>query len=250
MLICYHNNITFDKEALVAAIYYKIFEYYKNQILTNQMKSGQKMPTEEAICEFFNASRITTRHGLEMLVNQGLIVKIQGKGTFVSEKKASLQLNELTGFSAEMRMLGKEPSTIVLGVNLVEPSEKVAEKLNLPLGRKVYVIERIRCADGIKMALEKVSLPFHFVPDINKYDVSKSLYTILSEKYMIEAAWATETLEAALSNQKISETLDIKANSPVLHIERTSYDRDNNIYEYTESIYRGDKYKFTATMKR
>ena len=185
-----------------------------------------------------------------MLSTQGYVVKVQGKGTFVSEKKAAMQLNELIGFGAEMRQLGKVPTTLVLGVSLVTPSEKVAQKLNLQPERKIYVIERVSCADGVRMALERAHMPFSVVPGIDKVDLSTSLYATLKDKYSVNFAWATETLEATLATQKVADVLEIKANSPVLSIERVSYDSDDSAYEYTESIYRGDKYKFTVTMNR
>lgn len=231
------------------ALYLKIFEYYKNQIVSAVLKSGQQMPTEEEICKIFDSSRITTRHALDILATQGYIVKIQGKGTFVSEKKASMQLNELLGFSAEMRKLGKVPSTQVLSISLIQANEKVAEKLDIQVGKQIYVIERIRSADEVKVALEKVSIPFSYVPGLEEADLTQSLYAVLTDVYGIVPKFAKETMEATLANQRISEMLDVRVNSPVLAMERISYDKDGKIYEYTDSIYRGDKYKFTVTMK-
>lgn len=233
----------------MAALYSKIFDFYKKQIISGALSKGQKMPTEEEICHAFNASRITARHALEMLANEGLINKVQGKGTYVSEKKTSMQLNALRGFSAEMRELGKIPSTMVISVLLTEATDKVAEKLQLGNNKKVYKVERIRCADGVKVAIEKVFMPFALVPGIDKLDLSDSLYTVLIERYDINPSWAVETLEAMLCNQKNADLLDVKINTAVLGMERVGYAKNGKIYEYTQSVYRGDKYKFTVNMK-
>lgn len=233
----------------MSTMYQRIYEYYKTQILEQTLKSGQKMPTEQEIGTAFNASRITVRHALQHLVNDGLIYKIQGKGTYVSGKKDSMQLNYLLGFTAEMKTIGKEPSTIVLGVKLTDPNEKVSKKLNLHDGQKIYVIERIRMADNVKVALEKVSIPFSLVPNIDKENLEKSLYNVLSKKYQIEPKFARETLEATFADQRVAELLEIKQKSPVLAIERLTYDKNENIFEYTESVYRGDKYKFTVNIE-
>lgn len=233
----------------MAALYSKIFEFYRNQIISGALSKGQKMPTEEEICHAFDASRITARHALEMLANEGLIYKVQGKGTYVSEKKTSMQLNSLRGFSDEMRELGKVPSTIVLAVTLTDANDKIADKLNLGSNRKVYRVERIRCADGIKVAIEKVYMPFSSVPGIDKFDLTGSLYEVLTSKYDINPSFAVETLEAMLCNQKYADLLDVKINTAVLGMERVGYDKNGKIYEYTQSVYRGDKYKFTVNMK-
>lgn len=232
------------------ALYYKIYEYYRKMILSNRLRSGQKMPTEQEVCEIFNASRITVRHAFALLANQGLIVKVQGKGTYVSEKKADMQLNTLQGFTAEMESLGKTASSITLSINLTEPCRKVANKLEISEGSRIYIIERIRCADEVKMAYEKVHIPFHLVPNLEKHDLTKSLYEILLSEYQIESACASQTLEATLANQKQADILEMKVNSPVLFIERLTCDRNNRPFEYTESVYRGDKYKFNVIMNK
>ncbi len=235
---------------LKTSLYHKIFHYYKNLIQSNQLKNGQKMPTEQEVCDIFNTSRITVRHAYELLVNHGLIVKVQGKGTYVSEKKTDMKLNFLQGFSAEMSSMGKKPSTILLGVQLAYSSKPICDFLNISEGGMVYTIERIRCADGVKMAYEKVHLPFHIVSDIDKYDLTGSLYQILEQNYHIDPAWAKQTLEATLANQSQAAFLDVKVNSPLLVIKRLSYDQNNHPYEYTESLYRGDKYTFSVTMNK
>ncbi|MDD4000770.1 MAG: GntR family transcriptional regulator [Bacilli bacterium] len=235
---------------LKTSLYYKIYEYYKNLIQSNQLKSGEKLPTEQEVCEIFNTSRITARHAFELLVNQGLVVKVQGKGTYVSVKKTDMKLNKLQGFSAEMSSLGKKPSTIILNIQLTFPSKEIAELFEISESGKVYIIERIRCADGVKMAYEKVHLPFYFVPDIDKYDLTGSLYSILERNYHINSAWANQTLEATLANPSQAGVLDVKVSSPLLVIKRLSYDQNNQLYEYTESLYRGDKYTFSVTMNK
>lgn len=228
--------------------YKKIYEYYKDLIVKKELESGRKMPTEEKIGSLFNVSRITVRHALDNLASDGYISKIQGKGSYVAEKKASLQLNKLKGFSAEMRSLGKVPSTIVHRVAIEEVDEDVAIQLNISIKSKVYVIERIRCADGVKMSFEKMRIPFSFVPGVDKYDLTDSFYNILREQYGIVPVKAIETLEAGLANNKIAKLLDIEVNSPILAMKRTSYNSKNEIYEYTDSVYCGDKYKFTVVM--
>ena len=158
-----------------------------------------------------------------------------------------MQLNYLLGFTAEMKTIGKEPSTIVLGIKLSVPSEKVSKNL-IYMKSKIYVIERIRMVDNVKVALEKVSIPFSLVPNIDKENLEKSLYNVC-QKYQIEPKYARETLEATFANQRVAELLEIKQKSPVLAIERLTYDKNENPFEYTESVYRGDKYKFTVTIE-
>ena len=83
--------------------YSQIISYYQSLIESGKLTEGEKIPTEEAIGELFGVSRITVRQALDGLAQGGYIYKIQGKGSFVSAKKAGMQLNHLVGFSDEMR---------------------------------------------------------------------------------------------------------------------------------------------------
>lgn len=228
--------------------YKRIYTYYKDLIINKEMKEGVKMPTEEKIGELFNVSRITVRRALDDLARDGFILKVQGKGSYVLSTKASLQLNKLKGFSVEMLLLGKTPSSIIHNISIIDADEDIAKHLNIELGRKVYNIERIRCADGEKMAFERVRIPFSFIPGIEKFDLAKSFYAVLQENYGIVPMRAIETFEAGLADKKIAKLLEIEENAPILLMGRISYSSTGEIYEYTDSVYCGDKYKFTVVM--
>ena len=147
---------------LVKAVprYLQIINYYQGMIDAGKLSEGQQMPTEEAIGALFSVSRITVRQALDGLAQAGYIYKVQGKGSFVASKKAGMQLNHLIGFSDEMRSLGLEPSTILVEQSLMLPTEAVAKALNIDVTQKIYFLTRIRCADGVPMAVEKVHMPF------------------------------------------------------------------------------------------
>ncbi|MEG1520018.1 MAG: GntR family transcriptional regulator [Clostridia bacterium] len=236
--------------ANLASLYVRISEYYKDMIIRKELAPGAKMPTEDEICKAFDTSRITARHALDVLANNGLIVKIQGKGTFVNKKKADLGLNILSGFSEEMKQKGKTPSTILLGINLIKATEIVAEGLNISVDSQVYSLERVRCADGIPVAYEKVYLSFSMFPDIVKNDLTGSLYTVLQQQYNITVSYAEQTLEAGLANQKLAELLSVAVGSPVLNITRSTFNTSGEPFEYVLSVYRSDMYTFKVTMRK
>ena len=205
------------------------------------------MPTEGTIGEIFGVSRITVRQALDGLAQSGYIYKIQGKGSFVAAKKAGMQLNHLIGFSDEMRSIGMEPSTSLISQSLEFPSEPVANALELDVSQKVYIIARLRCADA---AVETVYLPFARFAGIETYDMSKSLYTLLRQRYGCEPAKAIQSIQSGLAKAKEAKQLQIKAGAPVLRITRTAYDGAGVPFEYTESVYRGDKYVFNVTLEK
>lgn len=227
---------------MFALKYLQITFYFINKIDNGEIEEGEQLPTEKAICDMFNVSRITVGKALNELVNQGYIIKKQGKGSFVNFEKKRMQLKAIKGFSEEMSNKGLVPSTKLISVNLIEPSIKIAKKLELDKNIDIYCIERIRCADGIHMAIEKVFIPFYIVPDIDKQNLEGSLYEILRSKYGIIISKGIQSIEAGVIDLHTANLLNVSENSVGLIIERISY-KDNKPFEYVKSIYRGDKYK-------
>lgn len=228
--------------------YMQVMNYYIPLIKSGKLKEGDKMPTEEEICELFGISRITVRRALEGLQQGGYIYKQQGKGSFVMMKKTGFQLNHLKGFTEEMKALGKEPSSKVLSFDIIPPSEKAAETLGIDISQKIYRLERLRLADNVPIAIERVHLPFYRFPTLRTVNLEESLYEILQYQFGCESYKGIEEIHAGLASEEEAELLQIASGSAVLRINRTTYEQEGMAYEYVESTYRGDRYQFTVTL--
>lgn len=230
--------------------YLQISKYYQGLINAGELVENQKMPTEEEIGELFGVSRITVRQALEVLAQEKYIYKVHGKGSFVAAKKAGMQLNHLIGFSDEMRNLGMEPSTILVEQTIKTPSESVAAALDIAPTQKVYYLTRLRCADGIPMAVERVQMPFSRFAGIEAYDLNGSLYSLLRDQFGCECVKAMQSIQAGEATAQDARLLKIKTGAPVLCITRTTYSSGDVPVEQVQSIYRGDKYIFNVTLEK
>lgn len=225
----------------------QIFQYYAKMIDTKLLAPDEKIPTEEEIGLLFNVSRITVRKALDSLCQSGYIYKLHGKGSFVAPRKTNLQLNHLIGFSEEMRQLGKTVSSKILSQELLEPPADVVQALALEKGQKVYLLMRLRFADGTPMAIEKAYLPFHRFPGL-ECAANESLYAILSQKYGCDIGNGEQSIYADSANKKEAELLTIKPYSPVLRISRITCEKNGKPFEKVFSTYRGDQYIFKVRM--
>lgn len=230
--------------------YMQVMNYYLALIESGKLSDGDKMPTEEEICNLFNVSRITVRRALDGLTQEGYIYKVHGKGSFITTKKTDIQLNHLQGFSEEMRALGLEPTTRLISKDIIAPSEAVAAHLGIDTSQKIYFITRLRCADGIPMAIERVHIPFFRFPGIENEDLTKSLYEILRQNYGCESSKAVQCIQAGIASKVDAELLEIKSGRAVLCISRTTYEQNGRAFEYVQSTYRGDKYQFNVTLNK
>ena len=127
------------------ALYHKIAEFIMEKIKTEEWKKGQLIPSEKEFCEQFQVSRPTVRAAIAYLANQGYLVTVKGKGTFVSKPKIVEDTTVfLESFSKEMATKGISVQTEVLEQRMIAADEEVASKLKVPCGDEVIKIVRLR----------------------------------------------------------------------------------------------------------
>jgi GntR family transcriptional regulator len=231
-------------------IYYQIQEWIKQQIEAEEWKSGDKIPSENELCDTFKVSRMTIRQAINNLVEQGYLYRKRGIGTFVQLPKVEQGLQGMTGFTEDMLVRGMRPSSELLSLEIVAASSKVADKLQTKEGEPVYEVRRTRLADDEPIALETAYLSPLVVKDINKDVLQHSLYEHLEQKLGYKLLRATQTIEASIATEEEASNLHIPKRAPVLVVEQTSYGEDDVPLEYVKCIYRGDRYKFITNISR
>lgn len=230
-------------------LYYRIKQDLLNAMEAGQLQPGDRLPSERELTEHYGVSRMTVRHAIGHLVQEGLVRRVQGKGSFVAPAKLEQPLTGLTSFTEEMRRLGLVPSTEVIGVELVR-SERIAAQLSLPADAPLYAMERLRLAGGEPMELEQLYLPAQMVPGLADLDLSGSLYELLERQYGLRLTNALQTLEAVLADEPEAELLQVPAGSPLLAITRVAFASTGEVVESSRALYRGDRYKFTVSLSR
>lgn len=212
------------------------------------LKPHERLPSERELGEEYGISRMTARQALQDLIREGLLYTRVGKGTYVGEVRLE-QDRSLTGFSQEMSRRGLITSSIVLEASVIPASAEVASALSINENSSVICLSRLRLANNQIIALEVAHIPQEICPNLLDYDFSKeSLYTLLREQYGIHLATARQTVEAALANHHESKILQLKTPAAVLRMKRITSTEHGMVVEYTESVYRGDRYKLTTIL--
>ncbi|WP_413450839.1 GntR family transcriptional regulator [Georgenia phoenicis] len=200
---------------------------------------GQAIPSERELCEQFGVSRMTVRQAVDALVVEGLLERVQGRGTFVAQPKVDLQLR-LVSFPEEMRRRGMEPSLRVLAAERVAAPPHVADALDLPPEAEVHYLRRLRLADGLPMAVEENWLPATLVPDLLDEEPAPSVYDALTARGL-GPTWGEDVIEAVLLESEVAGHLDLPAATAGLQIRRRTFSGDLAV-DYATSIYRADRY--------
>ncbi|MGI6124874.1 MAG: GntR family transcriptional regulator [Acetivibrionales bacterium] len=227
-------------------LYAQLASYIKIQIQAGVLKAGDKMITENSICTALNISRTTVRQAMNRLVEEGLLNRYRGKGSYIADQKLKRNINYMYNFSENIRDAGAVPTSIVLQHKLVDVDENTAELLQLPRGQsKAFLLKRLRCANSEPIILETTYIPSYLCPDIEKLDFSTiSLYNTLSNNYSLNLYHAVETIEAIIIDSTDAKHLKCKPKGPGYRIERISYLDSGYVFEFTTSLTRADKCVF------
>lgn len=231
------NKVT----ALHSAVKESIMEMIKN----GDYHPNTKLPTEAEFCKSFDVSRTTVRTALQQLTVEGYVYRIQGKGTFVSENKVRQTLSTtVDNFSEQMMMQGKNPSTKVFSLTVIEASNTLAKLFNLDIGEPINKLVRVRYVDALPLQYEISYLPWHKTPGLDMKACETSLFRLLKNQFNIHIQKTIEHLELALADESIAEKLNIPNGSPGFSIETQTYTDDQTVIEYSKTYFRGDRANF------
>jgi len=231
-------------------IYYQIKEEILEKILSGELNPEDKIPSEEKIAQTYNISRMTARHAVTQLVNEGYLYRIHGKGTFVCRPRVEKSFSYLSSFARDMMKKGYRPSSLVLRNEVIQAEPEIAESLQLKPGEKVIVLIRVRLANGKPLAYQECFLPAQDYPGLEKFDFGgeSSLYEVLAEEYDVEPFYADQRVDGRSVAGEIARALELEEGAAVLYSERITYREDNRPMELVHTWYRGDKYVFEVKL--
>jgi len=228
----------------ITPLYKQLTDMLRRDIEEGKFKKGEKIPTELELSKLYNVSRITVRNALEELSKENLLIRKQGKGTFVNTEKLSRGISGLQSFSDMCRETGCKPGAKVIKCVIEDANEKDMEVLELGGNSKVIIIERIRYADDVPVALEISRFPerFSFLLDEDLND--SSMFSILSKKYHIEFTNARKTIELVFATYEMARYLSVSQGYPLLSITSVSNDNTGVPSHRSMQFIVGDKFKF------
>lgn len=238
-----------DKKSPIP-IYYQLEEQIKELIEKGELKPGDCLPPEREYAEKYGISRMTVRQAFTHLVNDGYLYRVQGKGTFVAERKFIQPLKGLTSFTEDMKKRGLKPGSQLISFEIIPATSQIAKQLSIPKYEPIYEIKRIRLADNVPMALETSYISANLIKGLTEQIVNKSLYAYIEDNFNLRIDFAEQTIESSIASGVEAQLLKIKKGAPVMLIQRHTFLQDGTPLELVKSIYRADRYKFIIQMKR
>lgn len=223
--------------------YQQLYTILRDELNHGKWKSGERMPSEAELIAAYGVSRITVRQAFDLLVNDGLVYRRRGSGTFVASRPIELGLNRIISFTEDMDQRGLHPETRLIAAHTEPATADIAHKLDIEPGAELAVLERLRLADGMPMSVERAYLVHRFCPGVLGGDyVHTSLQKALLEQYGIRLARAVQSIWSIAADQALADTLSVAAGAPLFYIERISFRQAGIPVEFLQVYQRGDRY--------
>ncbi len=231
-------------------LYIQIREALRTEISAGRLQRGQQIPSESTLVARFGASRMTVRQSIEDLVDEGLLYRRHGVGTFVAFPRLQRDQTRLTSFFDRAEAGRVQVQVRLLSRTVIKASSKVAAALDIPAGGQVVRLKTLRCLDGMPVTLHDTYIPFQLLTNgVNEDQEVEDLWTLFSrEGYPVKRA--IQKVEARQVPKEVARLMSMEPGLPVLFKERTVYAQDGTPVEFTYCYNRGDMYSLTVALER
>jgi GntR family transcriptional regulator len=229
------------------ALHRQLTQHLRGAIAAGRYKQGDRIPTEPELAHAHQVSRITARQAVMQLVREGLVVRRQGKGTFVTAPPVQHDLVGLRGFYDELVAQGVNPTTELLEFAEVVPPPRVGERLRSGTRPLVYW-KRLYLRQGEPFAVAWVYLAKN-LPAIDRDLVSRHTSYHIFEALKLKIDHADLSIRAQPSTAEMRKLLRMPPATPVIALERVSYLTDGTPLEYALYCAHADSYEYAFKVR-
>lgn len=232
-------------------LYQQIKDTLRSGILDGRYPPHSRMPSESELQEMFEVSRITIRQALGDLQKEGLIFKVHGKGSFVSQPRTVQNITSLQGFAESMSSDGHEIVNRVISFNFVAANEEVASRLALERGARVAEIHRVRLVNREPTSYEITFLPEALGRKLQRADLAtRDIFLILENDCGVALGSADLSIDAIPAHAPVTRALELKKDAPVLRVERLTYDSDRQPVDFEYLYFKGGTFQYRLRVDR
>ncbi|MFV8043469.1 GntR family transcriptional regulator [Streptococcus pluranimalium] len=223
--------------------YIKIHDSIKKSIDEGHWKIGQRLPSERDLADHFAVSRMTLRQAVSLLVDEGILERKVGSGTFVASSRVQEKMRGTTSFTEIIKSQGKIPSTKLISYERSHPNEQEVRHLNVKPHSYIIRMERIRYADKVPVLFEVTSVPERLVKDFDQTEITEHFFQTLTN-HGYEIGKSQQTISATIPDSQVAAYLEMPASAAILALTQVSFLTDGRPFEYVRSQYVGERFEF------
>ena len=223
-------------------VYYQLKNDFIKKIANGTWKAGECISSERELCEIYDVSRMTIRQAIGELVQEGILTRKKGKGTFVCEQKVNQK--DMMSFTEMIKQSGRVLETKVVEFEIIDTPEDIQDIFILD---KLYKITRKRIVDNECIALETVYIPVDYCGHVNKEMLEGSLYKVL-EGFGYIITNSNSSIIAVNVNDEIRNLLECQKDEPILKVISKTFTSADKLLFLEEAFYKSDKFTLQANV--
>ena len=223
--------------------YIRIHDALKKKIDDGGGELSQRLPRERDLADDYEVSRMTLRQAITLLVEEGILERRVGSGTYVASHRVQEKMRGTTSFTEIVRSQGKTPSSQVVSYQRKPANETEIQQLQLKTSDYVVRMERVRYADNMPLGFEVASIPEKVIREFKREDITEHFFQTLTDNGY-DIGISQQTIYAKNASQSLATYLKVPKNHAVLALTQVSYFIDGRPFEYVHSQYVGDRFEF------
>jgi len=234
----------------MSAKYQKIYQNLLDQIESKKIKAGEYLPSENELMKYYEASRDTIRKSLNLLLQNGYIQKVVGKGSIVLDAdRIAFPVSGITSFKELKQTMSGDVKTILYELIKFPADEKLKKELYMEDG-DVYKIVRARSFNNEKVILDTDYINGNVVSGITERIAKDSLYEYIENDLGLKISFSKKEITVIPATEEEKKLLDMLDYDLLVCVKSYSYLEDATLFEYTESKHRPDKFRFVDFARR
>lgn len=220
---------------------------FRTKLQKGEWVYNQMIPSESQLVDKYHVSRITIRNVIMKLVQEKLLYRIPGKGTFVSSPvKIVTQSLSYVGIIEELEQQGYEVATKVVSLITTFGTPLIRDSFGLPADTEYYRLKRVRYVKDSPISMHISYFPVMLCPNLDRYDfAAEQKCMVLSEHYGLDRCRILETLESVPASKDAAKYLNISEKSPLLQFQNLIFDKQGRPFEHSTVLFRGEMIKLS-----
>jgi GntR family transcriptional regulator len=220
----------------------QIIKFITSEIKQGHLKPYDRLPSENELCNQWQASRTTIRRAMDQLSERGVVLRVAGRGSFVAIPKISHQTSQILSFAEKMRAEGLGFTTKLILKEIIKPTEEITQALKLVTKNKILMIQRLHIVQNVPMALQTSFMPLKISRKLLNEDLeSNSLNQLLREKCNVHLSRNDVWIEAHMVTKKERLLLGNPSVPLFLAVIGLTYNEQNEPVRFSRGVYRGDR---------
>ncbi|PRR82084.1 GntR family transcriptional regulator [Clostridium vincentii] len=228
--------------------YKVVYNDIKKKIQTQVYKTNEKIPDGNSLAQEFSYSKLTITKALDLLVQEGLLIRRQGSGTYVKENLSPIATIQLEHFCGYSKKFGKEHiKSTVIEFSVITPDKEIAENLNIT-DDFVYKIIRLRTIDNLPKVIEETYMPLYVIPGLKKKHIEDSIYDYITKELGHKIQSAHISIKGDKANIRDIQYLNLTENDFIMEVEKISFLENGKIFEYSKTHHCYEDFKFNTVI--